>query len=73
MEENRSKMVELFRLGVNVMILLAILTVGEYLIGSTAVNWFVPLLVIALIKAFFVVRDYMHFPRLFAPEEETHS
>ncbi len=72
MAENRSTMKELYRVGVSVMIVLAFLTIGEYLIGSTAATWYQPLLAIALIKAFYVVRDYMHLPRLFAPEEETH-
>jgi hypothetical protein len=72
MEENRSTMRELYRVGVSVIIVLAFLTIGEYLIGSTAASWYMPLLAIALIKAFLVVRDYMHLPRLFAPEEETH-
>jgi Prokaryotic Cytochrome C oxidase subunit IV len=71
MDENRSTMRELYRVGVSVMIILAFLTAGEYFIGSTASSWFMPLLAIALIKAFYVVRDYMHLPRLFAPEEET--
>jgi Prokaryotic Cytochrome C oxidase subunit IV len=73
MDENQSKMSELYRVGVSVMIILAFLTIGEYLIGSTAFSWYMPLLAIALIKAFFVVRDYMHLPRLFAPEEENHG
>jgi hypothetical protein len=72
MDQNQSKMNEVYRVGVSVIIILAFLTVGEFLIGSTVASWFMPLLAIALIKAFFVVRDYMHLPRLFASEEETH-
>jgi hypothetical protein len=33
--------------------------------------WWVPLMLIALVKAFFVVRDYMHIGRVFAGDEET--
>ena len=68
MEERKQ---EAFRIGVGVMILLAVLTIGEYWLGSIASVWWGPLLGIALLKAFFVVRDYMHLQRLFTPEEET--
>ena len=64
---------EEFRIGLGVMILLAVFTIGEYWIGSVAIGWWAPLLLIAIVKAFLVVRDYMHLPRLFAPEEENHS
>ena len=62
-----------YRLGVVVLILLAVLTIGEYLIGSVAWMWWAPLLGIALLKAFFIVRDYMHVGRLFASDEEEHA
>jgi hypothetical protein len=70
MDENKKK--EAFQVGLGVLIVLAVLTVGEYLIGSVASSWGSILLGIALIKAYFVVRDYMHLPRLFAGEEEIH-
>ena len=63
------KKLEAFRVGAGVLILLAVMTIGEYAIGKVASAWWAPLLGIALLKAFFVVRDYMHLPRLFAPEE----
>lgn len=66
--ENRKK--ETYRTGFAVLVLLAVLTVGEYLLGSIAVGWWAPLIGISLLKAFFIVRDYMHLPRLFAAEEE---
>ena len=47
---------------------LAALTLGEFWIGSIASAWWAPLLGIAIIKAFFVIRDYMHLPRLFSGE-----
>jgi hypothetical protein len=54
------------------MILLGIMTIGEFFIGSVASVWWAPLIAIALLKAYFVVRDYMHLPRLFNPDQETH-
>jgi len=61
---------EAWQIGLSVFILLLALTVGEYFIGSIAMTWGLILLVIAVFKAFFVVRDYMHLPRLFSAEEE---
>jgi hypothetical protein len=59
-----------YRIGVAVFILLIFLTIGEFAIGSIAPAWTAPLFVVAVIKAFFIVRDYMHLPRLFTGEEE---
>ncbi|HEX7976077.1 MAG TPA: cytochrome C oxidase subunit IV family protein [Anaerolineales bacterium] len=64
---------DIYRIGVGVLILLAVLTIGEYFLGSVAPTWWPPLIVIGLIKAFFIIRDYMHLPRLFAGEEEGHQ
>ncbi|MCI0519315.1 MAG: cytochrome C oxidase subunit IV family protein [Chloroflexi bacterium] len=63
---------EAWRIGLGVLILLAALTLGEYWLGNFASAWWAPLLSVALLKAFLVVRDYMHLPRLFAPDEESH-
>lgn len=71
-EENGQKK-QAYRVGVGVLIILASLTIGEYFLGSIAPVWAAPLWLIALIKAFFIVRDYMHLPRLFAEGEETHE
>jgi hypothetical protein len=59
-----------YRIGVAVMILLIVLTIGEFFIGKIAVGWTWPLWGIAIIKTFFIVRDYMHLPRLFGEGEE---
>jgi hypothetical protein len=59
-----------YRIGDTVLILLVSLTIGEYFIGKYAPYWWAPLLAIALLKAFFVVRDFMHIGRVFAGEEE---
>ena len=61
------------RVGVTVFIILAAFTVGEYFIGSIAVGWSAPLALIALIKAAYIIRDYMHLPRLISESEESHS
>ncbi len=53
-------------IGVVVLILLATLTIGEYFIGLYASAWWAPLLSIAALKAFFIMRDYMHIGRAFA-------
>lgn len=58
------------RIGWTVLILLAVLTIGEFFIGSVATSWWAPLLGIAALKAFFIVRDYMHIGRVFNNHEE---
>jgi hypothetical protein len=59
-----------YRKGEIILLLLAVLTIGEFLIGYYASIWWAPLLAIALIKAFLIVRDYMHIGRVFAASEE---
>jgi hypothetical protein len=68
--EFEEKKKQAYRIGTTVLILLMFLTIGEYLIGSFVVGWAGVLIAIALIKTFFVVRDYMHIGRLFSAEEE---
>jgi hypothetical protein len=67
-----SRKKELFRAGLVVFFLLAILTVGEFLLGAIAVGWAAPLFGIAILKAALIIRDYMHLPRLFSGDEESH-
>ena len=62
---------EAYQKGIAIIILLAVLSVIEFTIGMLASAWWVPLLLIAVVKAFFVVRDYMHIGRVFAGDEET--
>lgn len=69
LEESKKKA---FSIGTVVLMMLAVLTVGEYMIGSIASTWFAALMFVALIKAFFVVRDYMHIGRVFEEEQEVH-
>ncbi len=61
-----------YSIGLIVLFLLAVLTIGEYFVGSVAYEWAAVLLGIAAMKAFFVLREYMHIGRLFAGEEENH-
>jgi hypothetical protein len=70
MENNKKR--EALRLGLAVFILLAFMTAGEYLIGAYVVGWAAPLWLIAILKAALIIRDYMHLPRLFSGEEESH-
>jgi hypothetical protein len=71
MDEEKKK--QAYRYGAVVMILLVTFTIGEYFIGVVAPLWLAPLLMIAIFKAFFVIRDYMHIGELFSPEEEVES
>ena len=64
------KKAALYRVGLSVLILLLVLTIGEFFLGKIAVGWTWPLWGIAIIKGFFIVRDYMHLPRLFEEDEE---
>ena len=61
-----------WQIGAAVFVLLLALTVSEFFIGYVAVTWWFILLAISLVKAFFVVRDYMHLPRLFKGDEGEH-
>lgn len=61
------------RTGVWVMLILAVLTFGEYIVGVIAPPWGRMLLLVAAFKAFFVVKDYMHIGRLFSPGGEKHQ
>ncbi|HWQ84861.1 MAG TPA: cytochrome C oxidase subunit IV family protein [Anaerolineales bacterium] len=59
-----------YMVGIGVMILLAGLTIGEYFMGAFASAWALPILLVAAVKAYFVVRDYMHIGRVFAGDDE---
>jgi len=59
-----------YRQGLVVFLLLAVLAIGEFFIGVVASLWWMPLLGIAVFKAFLIVRDYMHIGRLFSADEE---
>lgn len=67
MEENGKK--KAFQIGLYIFIILAVLTVGEYMLGAVGVRWWSILIFIAVLKAWFVIQNYMHLPRLFAEQE----
>lgn len=56
--------------GVYVLIILSVLTLGEFLVGVIAPAWGLVLLIAAIFKAVFVVKDYMHISRLWVKEDE---
>ena len=70
---DESKKAEAYQIGVLVLVILAVLTAGEFAFSTIAVTWWQPLVIIAIIKAVYVIRDYMHIGRLFVAEEEDHS
>ncbi|GAB4497928.1 MAG: hypothetical protein OHK0052_10380 [Anaerolineales bacterium] len=61
---------EKYQIGVTILLLLAVLTAGEFMIAAAGANWVNVFILIALLKAFLVVRDYMHLGRIFSNEEE---
>jgi fatty acid desaturase len=72
-EKIEEKKRDTYRRGIAVIILLFFLTLSEYWIGVVAYAWWAAIFAIALMKAFFVVRDYMHIGRLFGAEEEVEA
>lgn len=72
-ERDEAKMKEAYRAGLAIFVLLAVFTIGEYWIGAVASAWWFVLIGIAILKAFLVIRDYMHVGRLFASDEEVHE
>jgi cytochrome c oxidase subunit IV len=69
-EKMEEKKKDAFRKGIAIIILLFFLTVSEYWIGVVAYAWWTAILALAMLKAFFVVRDYMHIGRLFGADVE---
>jgi hypothetical protein len=62
-----------YMIGVTVMIILLVLTLGEYMlgvVGATTGSWIFVLLLIATLKAYMVAREYMHISKVFVPQEE---
>jgi len=58
-----------YKAGIIVLTILAVFTALEFTISQLG-NWIAVLLVIALLKAILVIRDYMHIGKLFSGEEE---
>lgn len=58
--------------GAWVMLMLAVLTFGEFLVGVIAPPWGSALLLVAAFKAIFVIAYYMHVGRLFKADKGSH-
>jgi cytochrome c oxidase subunit 4 len=63
-----------YRRGIIVAVVLAVLTVVEYFIGTGEIlnGSLIVLAVIALVKAGLIVQYFMHISRLWTDEEEAH-
>jgi caa(3)-type oxidase subunit IV len=59
--------------GIAVILVLIALTVGEFFIGSIAVDWSWPLWGIALLKAALIIYYFMHVTRVFGMSKEDPS
>ena len=65
-EESRT---EAIRAGGWIFMMLVILTIGEFTTAVIAAPWTFILWAVAIWKAYYVVKDYMHIGRLFSDEE----
>ncbi len=64
----------LYQYGFIILAVLAVLTVAEFLVAQYTTGLALVLFVIAMVKSFLIVRDYMHLPRLVhGDEEEAHE
>jgi hypothetical protein len=69
MEENQKK--PDYSVNILVLIILVMLTAGEYYLGVIATSDIAGvMLAIGLLKAFFIVKDYMNIGRVFSGEED---
>lgn len=58
--------------GVWVLLMLGVLTFGEFLVGVIAPPWGSALLIVAAFKSIFVITYYMHVGRLFKDDKGGH-
>ena len=68
MDEKKKKTA--YEKGIIILVWLAVLSIGELWFALMGIPWWSILVVIALVKATLVVRDYMHIGRIFSGEEE---
>lgn len=74
-EQLMKKKNEKYMIGVTIAIVLFVLTVGEFMlgeVGATYGSWIMVLLLVAILKAAMVVREYMHIGKVFGTQEEEH-
>ena len=72
-KEGRDSREQALYTGVWILIMLAVLTFGEFIVGVIAPPWGIVLIIVAAFKAYWVLVEYMHIGRLFSSEEETHE
>lgn len=72
-EQNNSGYKEDKNIGIAVFLLLVALTIGEFFIGSIAIDWNWPLWSIAIFKAALIIYYFMHVTRVFGKSEEEGS
>ncbi len=72
-EKNNGDYKEKRNIGVAVILLLVALTIGEFFIGSIAVDWNWPLWGIAILKAALIIYYFMHVTRVFGLSKEEGS
>jgi hypothetical protein len=68
--EDRRK--EQLRNGLIVLLLLGVLTFGEFLVAVIAPPWTLILWIVAVWKTIYVAKDYMHIGRVFGGDGEAH-
>jgi TM2 domain-containing membrane protein YozV len=64
-----------YMIGITVMVILLVMTIGEFMLGEVGASsngWIWVLILIGVFKAYMVVREYMHIGRVFSPDEEEH-
>jgi TM2 domain-containing membrane protein YozV len=64
---------EKYLIGITVAIILFVFTLGEFMLGEVGANtdtWIWVLALIAILKSFMVLREYMHISRVFRSEED---
>lgn len=64
---NAEKKAKDLRLGVNILVILAVLTLVEYVVAVWTGMWLL-LVVLAFVKAAIVLQFFMHLPRVFSEE-----
>lgn len=70
--DKEAELKEALRNGVWILVMLSVLTFGEFLVAVIAPPWGMLLFAVAFWKTFYVVKSYMHIGRLFGGDEEAH-